>query len=62
MRDANIKRIEAALARIEAAAFTQRAAAKADVNMQELRARHENLRTQTKAVIAEIDILIAEAG
>jgi hypothetical protein len=30
--------------------------------MQELRTRHENLRMQTKAVIAEIDTLIAEAG
>ena len=62
MTNANIKRIDVALARIEAAALTSRAPAKTDINMQELRARHENLRMQTKAIIAEVDTLIAEAG
>jgi hypothetical protein len=62
MTDAKMTRIEAALVRIEAAALAPRLPAKADINMQELRTRHENLRMQTKAVIAEIDTLIAEAG
>ena len=61
MAETDVKRIEIALARIEAAALASRANAKDDVTMLELRARHDALRTQTQAAIAEIDALIGKA-